>query len=120
MRYIDVDDSYVDQILAANKVAKGNLNEGEMPDFIKQKMKNKDDKDDEGKKDKKDDKPCESTELHACPLCESELDEPISEENMQECVDFILGKINEALDLDGDSLEEAEEEVEDGEEEEED
>jgi len=33
-----------------------------------------------------------------------------SEENMQECVDFILGTINEALEQDGEFLEESEDE----------
>ena len=37
---------------------------------------------------------------------------------MQECVDFILGTINEALEQDGESLEEAEDEDEDEKEEE--
>ena len=38
-------------------------------------------------------------EVHACPLCESELDEPISEENMQECVQYIAAVLNEAHQL---------------------
>jgi hypothetical protein len=114
MRYIDVDDDYVGQILAANKMAKGSLNEGEMPDFIKDKMKKK------GEKDEKDEKKssCESNELHACPLCESELDQPLTSEQLQEHVAFILDKLNEAEEFEGEDLDEQEED-EDGEEEDE-
>ena len=88
MRYINVDDSFVGEILAANKLSNSkDLNESQEVEVVEE--------------------ACE--EGHVCPLCESELDAPISEEAMQECVDFILGTINEALEQDGESLEESEE-----------
>jgi len=76
MRYINVDDQYVSNILQANKSLEkksSSLNESE---FVVEEQ--------------------YEEEVHACPLCESELDEPISEENMQECVDYISAVINEA------------------------
>ena len=92
MRYINVDDDYVGKILAANQLVESNeINEAQEVEVVEE--------------------ACE--EGHVCPLCESELDEPISEQAMQECVDFILGTINEALEQDGEFLEEAEEEDED-------
>ena len=97
MRYINVDDDYVGQILAANQLTESKeVNEAQEVEVVEE--------------------ACE--EGHVCPLCESELDGPISEEAMQECVDFILGTINEALEQDGESLEEAEDEDEDEKEEE--
>ena len=90
MRYINVDDEFVGKILAANQLAESkDLNESQEVEVVEE--------------------ACE--EGHVCPLCESELDEPISEQNMQECVDFILGTINEALEQDGENLEESEEEL---------
>mgnify|MGYP003110633581 FL=1 len=90
MRYINVDDEFVGQILAANQLAESkDLNESQEVEVVEE--------------------ACE--EGHVCPLCESELDGPISEQNMQECVDFILGTINEALEQDGEYLEESEEEL---------
>ncbi|MAK50913.1 hypothetical protein [Marinobacter sp.] len=87
MRYINVDDDYVGQILAANQLAESkDLNESQEVEVVEE--------------------ACEDG--HICPLCESELDAPISEEAMQECVDFILGTINEALEQEGESLEEDE------------
>lgn len=56
-----------------------------------------------------------SAEAHVCPLCESHLEEPISEEKIQEHVDYFLDVINENFDIVGEELNE-EEEVEDGEE----
>tara|TARA_Y100001938_G_C8037592_1_gene404249 strand:- start:691 stop:1008 length:318 start_codon:yes stop_codon:yes gene_type:complete len=92
MRYINVDDDFVGEILAANKLSNSkDLNESQEVEVVEE--------------------ACE--EGHVCPLCESELDEPISEQNMQECVDFILGTINEALEHDGESLEESEDEEKD-------
>jgi len=92
MRYINVDDEFVGQILAANQLTESkDLQESQEVEVVEE--------------------ACE--EGHVCPLCESELDAPISEEAMQECVDFILGTINEALEQDGESLEEAEDEDED-------
>ena len=90
MRYINVDDEFVGKILAANQLVESkDLNESQEVEVVEE--------------------ACE--EGHVCPLCESELDEPISEQNMQECVDFILGTINEALEQDGEYLEESEEEL---------
>ena len=87
MRYINVDDQYVQNILQANKAVEAtNLNESEF--VVEEQF---------------------EEEVHACPLCESELDEPISEENMQECVDYIAAVLNEAQSL----VEEYEDEDED-------
>tara|TARA_E500000305_G_C4017663_1_gene236712 strand:- start:675 stop:1013 length:339 start_codon:yes stop_codon:yes gene_type:complete len=92
MRYINVEDDYVGKILAANQLTDSkDLNESKEVEVVEE--------------------ACE--EGHVCPLCESELDEPISEQAMQECVDFILGTINEALEQDGEFLEEADDEDED-------
>tara|TARA_R100001509_G_scaffold43822_2_gene23741 strand:- start:752 stop:1105 length:354 start_codon:yes stop_codon:yes gene_type:complete len=99
MRYINVDDDFVGQILAANQLAESkDLNESQEVEVVEE--------------------ACE--EGHVCPLCESELDEPISEESMQECVDFILGTINEALEQDGEFLEESEDDLSEAEDEDED
>lgn len=88
MRYINVDDDFVGKILAANQLAKSkDLNESQEVEVVEEAQ----------------------ADEHVCPLCESELEHPIPEENMQECVDFILGTINEALEQDGEYLEEAEE-----------
>lgn len=59
----------------------------------------------------------EHVETHVCPLCESHLQEPISEEKIQEHVDYFLTVINENFDIVGEDLDEAEE-VEEGDEEE--
>jgi len=80
MRYIDVHDDYVSTILEANQVLK-NKNLSESTEFVVE--------ENEGVEH----------EVHACPLCESELDEPISEENMQECVQYIAAVLNEAHQL---------------------
>jgi hypothetical protein len=101
MRYINVDDDYVGQILAANQLVESQeINEAQEVEVVEE--------------------ACEDG--HVCPLCESELDAPISEEAMQECVDFILGTINEALEQDGEFLEEDEDldEAEDNDDEDED
>lgn len=77
MRYVEVNDQYVQNILQANKLQESaSLNESE---FVVEEQYEED--------------------VHACPLCESELDEPIPEENLQECVDYILATINEAQQL---------------------
>jgi hypothetical protein len=90
MRYIDVNDEFVGKILAANQLASaGGLNESQEVEVVE-----------EGYAD----------DEHVCPLCESELEHPIPEENMQECVDFILGTINEALEMEGEYLEESDDE----------
>ena len=89
MRYIDVNDEFVGKILAANQLAAaGTLAESQEVEVVEEAQ----------------------ADEHVCPLCESELEHPIPEENMQECVDFILGTINEALEQDGEYLEESEDE----------
>jgi len=96
MRYIDVNDEFVSQILTANRLVEDTgVSESEVVEEAQ-------------------------AEEHVCPLCESELDEAISEESMKECIDFILGTLNEALEQDGESLEEAEDADEDEEDYEED
>ena len=88
MRYIDVNDEFVGKILAANQLSTQGLNESQEVEVVEEAQ----------------------ADEHVCPLCESELEHPIPEENMQECVDFILGTINEALEMDGEHLEESEDE----------
>jgi hypothetical protein len=89
MRYINVDEDFVGKILAANQLATAeNLTESQEVEVVEEAQ----------------------ADEHVCPLCESELEHPIPEENMQECVDFILGTINEALEQDGEFLEESEDE----------
>jgi hypothetical protein len=94
MRYIDVNDEFVGKILAANQLAAaGTLAESQEVEVVEESF----------------------ADEHVCPLCESELEHPIPEENMQECVDFILGTINEALEQDGEYLEESEDELDEAE-----
>ena len=81
MRYINVDDQYVSQILEANKTFKNTDDLNESTEFVVEEHEHTEE------------------EVHACPLCESELDEPISEEAMQECVDYIAAVLNEAQEL---------------------
>jgi hypothetical protein len=57
------------------------------------------------------------TEAHVCPLCESHLEEPISEEKIQEHVDYFLDVINENFDIVGEELNEEEEMEDEGDEE---
>ena len=90
MKYLDVSDEYVKSVLAANDLVSKIDEAAEVDQEVVE----------------------ESTEAHACPLCESELDEPISEENMNECVSFILDTIQEAQELEGETLEESEEDDE--------
>jgi transcription elongation factor Elf1 len=59
----------------------------------------------------------EQAEKHVCPLCESHLEEPISEEKIQEHVDYFLDVINENFDIVGDDLDETEEVEEEADEE---
>lgn len=94
MRYINVDDDFVGKILAANQLATADaLTESQEVEVVEEAQ----------------------ADEHVCPLCESELEHPIPEENMQECVDFILGTINEALEQDGEYLEESEDELDEAE-----
>jgi|TARA_E500000305_G_scaffold54562_1_gene43581 hypothetical protein len=108
MRYIDVADEYVNQILEANKLSNHSLTEAKKPE-----MKKKDEEE-----DKKMEKQEESTELHQCPLCESELDEALTVERIQEHIEQILETINEAEEFEGEELSEAEDDDEEEKEEE--
>ena len=77
MRYINVDEQFVSNILKANSGSqKNSLNESEY--VVEEQF---------------------EEETHACPLCESELDHPVPEENLQECVDYITAVLNEAATL---------------------
>jgi hypothetical protein len=114
MRYIDVADEYVNQILEANKLSNKSLTEAECPSHDdKSKKKRKEEDNPEEKMDGK-----ESTELHQCPLCESELDEALTVERIQEHIEQILETINEAEEFEGEELSEADDEEEDEDEEE--
>lgn len=54
----------------------------------------------------------ESEDIHVCPLCESKLETPLTEERLQEHIDLVLNIINENFTEDGESLdEELEEDV---------
>jgi len=112
MRYVDVADEYVNQILEANKLSNQSLTEAECPshDDKKKKKEHKE----ENKPEKKEMDGKESTELHQCPLCESELDEALTVERIQEHIEQILETINEAEEFEGEELSEAEDD--DGEE----
>lgn len=54
----------------------------------------------------------EAVEAHVCPLCESQLEEAISDEQLAEHVDFMVGIINEMEDISDDDLTEIAEELE--------
>jgi hypothetical protein len=101
MRYIDVADEYVNQILKANKLSNQSLTEAECPSHD-----DKDKKKPEEMKKKKEMDGKESTELHQCPLCESELDEALTVERIQEHIEQILETINEAEEFEGEDLDE--------------
>ena len=113
MRYIDVADEFVNQILEANKLSNQSLTEAECPSHD-DKKKPMPKKKEEKKPENMDGK--ESTELHQCPLCESELDEALTVERIQEHIEQILETINEAEEFEGEDLDEAEEEDDDEEE----
>ena len=116
MRYIDVNDEYVSQILALNNMAKDSLNEGKMPAGLAKAL----GKDKKPEDKKPEDKPCESTELHECPLCESQLDEALTIEQIQEHIDYILETITEAEEFEGEDLDEKYQDDEEDKEDEED
>jgi len=126
--HIKVEESYVDALInnAAWGAAKVKLDEAALSPAQKQL-----DKDGDGKiegedlaklrkkKDKKADKPEapekqeESVEEHTCPLCESVLEEELSDERIYEHVNDILEAVQtleEAADADDDKVEEEEEE----------
>lgn len=49
-------------------------------------------------------------ETHVCPLCESHLEEPVSDEQLTEHIEMMLGIINEMNDISDEELEAIEEE----------
>jgi hypothetical protein len=53
----------------------------------------------------------EAVEAHVCPLCESQLEEAISDEQLAEHVDFMVGVISEMEDITDEDLEELAEEI---------
>ena len=109
MRYVDVGDDFVNQILEANKLSNQTLNEEMCPKTGKE-MTPKDEMYGMGKK-KKMKKKVESTDLHECPLCESQLEEPLTVDQIQEHIEFILETINEAEEFEGEEINEEEEEL---------
>jgi DNA repair exonuclease SbcCD ATPase subunit len=50
-------------------------------------------------------------ETHSCPLCESALEEPVSDEKLTEHIEMMLGIINEMNDISDEELEAIEEEI---------
>ena len=50
-------------------------------------------------------------ETHSCPLCESALESPISDEKLTEHIEMMLGIINEMNDVTDEELEAIEEEI---------
>ena len=110
MRYVDISDEYVNQILEANKLTKDSdsLSEGKVPPQLADHVKGDGKEEKKEKKDKKE----ESTELHQCPLCESELDEALTVERIQEHIEQILETINEADEFEGEELSEADDDDE--------
>ena len=99
MQYVNVADEFVSQILKANKIEQTEQGLNESAEVVVE--------------EQLDEAECE---VHACPLCESQLDEPISEEAMQECVDFVLETLNEAVLLEEELIAESEEDFDDEEE----
>jgi DNA repair exonuclease SbcCD ATPase subunit len=62
----------------------------------------------------------EAVEAHVCPLCESQLEEAISDEQLAEHVDFMVSVISEMEDITDEDLDELAEEITSDESEEED
>ena len=118
MRYVDVADEFVNQILEANKLSNQSLTEAKVEEKACPSHDDKKDKPKKKKEEEMDGK--ESTELHQCPLCESELDEALTVERIQEHIEQILETINEAEEFEGEDLDEAEEEDNDDDDDEED
>jgi len=53
----------------------------------------------------------EAVEAHVCPLCESQLEEAITDEQLAEHVDFMVGVISEMEDITDEDLDELAEEI---------
>lgn len=101
MRGISVDQSVIDQILTGKAPAKVEEKTETKPVEKAAPTKVEESTEDEG-------------ETHVCPLCESALENPLSEEKIEEHVNWMLGVINENFEIDADSLdEEVEEDSED-------
>jgi len=91
MRYINVDDEFVKNVLEANSMGDTALiQESEAVEEEEQEV-------------------IEETEEHVCPLCETELSEAISEDSWASCVNTILDVINEATSEEGEDLSESDE-----------
>lgn len=89
MKGIQIDDGYVAKILQAHNLS-GKL--------VESKDANADQDDSLDESDESD---------HICPLCESALDEELSDARLQEFVDYALDVIDEALEeSDGESIDE--------------
>jgi len=88
MKYVDVEQSFVDSVLAANHLVESKKVEEPEVEVV------------------------ETTQAHFCPLCESELDEELADKSIKECVDLILNAINEAQNQEGEELSEDVEEEE--------
>lgn len=102
MRYVNVSEEFVKGILKVNKLSE-DLNESQESEAPEVESVDE-----------------TQEELHACPLCESELESPISDEALQECVDSILLSLESTLmnedeeaDLDDGAQEKVDEEEED-------
>jgi len=88
MRYINVDDEYVKNVLVANSL--GNTALIQESEAMEEEV-------------------IEETEEHVCPLCETELSEAISEDSWASCVNTILEVITEATSEEGEDLSESDE-----------
>jgi hypothetical protein len=100
MRGIQLDESVTKDILSFRKPKLAETTA--KPEEVKT------EKVEEAKKTKKEEPVVES---HVCPLCESKLEEEISDEKLQEHVDYLLSVINENFTEDGEeSLDEDSEE----------
>lgn len=101
MRYVDVADEFVNQILEANKLTNQSLTEAKA---AKPQVEEKEEEEEKVAPKKTE----EATELHQCPLCESQLDEALTVERIQEHIEQILETINEAEEFEGEELSETE------------
>jgi hypothetical protein len=84
---------------------------GDKPDFTTDQRKGDKSKTHAGKDFEDDDKKCESVEEHVCPLCESVLEEELSDEKVQEHVGQIQAALLSLEEEADEDLEEEEEEV---------
>lgn len=94
MKYLDVSEDYVKSILKLNNL----LEEDSKIEVSAEAEETQEEIVEEA-----------TEEVHACPLCESELDEALPDSALQECIDFILDTLNETQEEDGEALSEDEE-----------